>query len=459
MNLKMRQKMKHKFLRWFIKVIVILLLLIIILIVSCLRTVSNEPYSETKYYKNTLETLDNIIASLPESSSQNLLVGAGKAGFTPPIGTPLAGYGNRKGAPSTGVNDSLFVRVIALQTGDRVVCLIGYDALHCPPRIARIIEDSLKNQFELSPDQLLFTATHTHAGPGGWGKGWVEKQFAGSPDPKIPLMYVDSTMMAVQRALDTIRSSEFKYGIIRAPHFVRNRLVGEKGKKDDELVYVNFSKDKQNIAMFVTFSAHATVLSGRNMLFSGDYPGYLERRLEDKLGGIVLFAVAGVGSHSPTGPGKGFEKAQNIGYALADSVLTNLKNQQKESCDLLYFRLPVEQNELQIRITDNLRLAPWLARKFFDVNDSYIQVVKLNNMLIFGSPAEYSGELAMIVKKSARAKGFETTVTSFNGCYLGYVTPSKYDSLGGYETRLMSFLGPYTGDYLTEMMIKIVGKL
>ena len=450
--------MKNKFLYRFIKFIVFFILLILVLIISCFRTVNNQPYQETKYYKNTVNNLEKILSELPESNKQDLMVGAGKAGFTPPIGTPLAGYGNRKGAPSTGVNDSLFVRVIALQSENRIACLIGYDALHCPPRIARIIEDSLKSRFELNADQLLFTATHTHAGPGGWGNGWVEKQFAGSPDAKIPQMYVDSTLVAVKRALTTKQAAQYQFGTIKAPHFVRNRLVGEKGDKDDELVYVAFSNENQNIAVFVTFSAHATVLSGRNMLFSGDYPGYLERRLEEKLGGNALFAVAGVGSHSPTGPGKGYKKAQNIGYALADSVLKQLKKQQKQFCDLLCFRLPVEQNELNIRITDNLRLAPWLARKFFNVEDSYIQVVKLDDFMIFGSPAEFSGELALEVKKTAQAKELVTTVTSFNGCYLGYVTPSKYDSLGGYETRLMSFLGPYTGDYLTEMMTKIVEK-
>ncbi len=448
--------MKNKFLRRFIKTIIAVILVILILIISCFRTVNNQPYQETKYYNNTVNNLDKIFLALPESNKQQLQVGAGKAGFTPPIGTPLAGYGDRKGAPSTGVNDSLFVRVIVVQSSDRLVCLIGYDALLCPARIARIIEDSLNSRFQLKPEQLLFTATHTHAGPGAWGKGWVEKQFAGSPDIKIPHMYVDSTMAAVQRALKNIQSAQYNYGTINAPQFVRNRLVGEKGDKDDELVYVLFSNNDNNIATFVTFSAHATVLSGRNMLFSGDYPGFLEQRLEEKLGGIALFAVAGVGSHSPIGPGKGFEKARNIGYALADSILTHVKKEQRYFCNLQYFRLPVEQNELTIRITDNMRLAPWLARKFFDVADSYIQVVKLDDFLIFGSPAEFSGELALNVKKTANAKGIQTTVASFNGCYLGYVTPSKYDSLDGYETRLMSFLGPYTGDYLTEMMIKIV---
>ena len=114
----------------------------------------------------------------------------------------------------------------------------------------------------------------------------------------MPQLYVDSTMAAIQRALKNIQPAQYNFGVIKAPQYVRNRLVGEKGEKDSELVYAIFSSGKNNIAVFVTFSAHATVLSGRNMQFSGDYPGFVERRLEDQLGGIALFAVAGVGSET-----------------------------------------------------------------------------------------------------------------------------------------------------------------
>lgn len=450
--------MKNKFLRRFIKTIVIFVLLILILIISCFRIVDHKPYQESKYYKNTVNDLEVMMSSLPPTTSGELFVGAGKAAITPPIGTPLAGYGNRKGAPSTGVNDSLFVRVIALQSGGQQVCLIGYDALLCPARITRIIEDSIASRFELNPDQLLFTATHTHAGPGGWGQGWVEKQFAGAPDSLIPNIFVDSTLIAIQRALDSKAPASFQSGKTNAPPFNRNRLVGKKGSVDDELVYIAFSRENKNVAVFATYSAHATVLSGKNMLFSGDYPGYFENKLEAELGGVVLFAAAGVGSHRPAGPGKGFEKARNIGHALADSVLIDFTSRYEKECDLKYFRLPVEKHDLQIRVSENIRLAPWLAGKFFNVEDSYIQVIKLDRFLIMGSPAEFSGELALMVKEHSRNKNLLTTITSFNGCYLGYVTPSKYYSMNEYETRLMSFLGPYTGDYLTELMIKIVEK-
>jgi hypothetical protein len=50
-----------------------------------------------------------------------------------------------------------------------------------------------------------------------------------------------------------------------------------------------------------------------------------------------------------------------------------------------------------------------------------------------------------------RVRGFAGIVTSFNGDYVGYVIPSRYYHLNGYEPRIMSFYGPYVPDYLDEL--------
>jgi hypothetical protein len=49
-------------------------------------------------------------------------------------------------------------------------------------------------------------------------------------------------------------------------------------------------------------------------------------------------------------------------------------------------------------------------------------------------------------------RGFQATVTSFNGDYIGYIIPSRYYHLSGYEPRVMSFFGPTMPDYLQELM-------
>lgn len=446
--------------RAFVKAIIGFVVFAFLLAIITIRPVDRQPYREAKYFKTTLDRLTEYEKKQAPSSKSKLFVGAGKAGITPHVGIPLAGFGARKGAPSIGVHDSLFVRVIALKSGEKMVCLIGFDALLLHPPIARAFEDSAGKRFHLLPEQILYTATHTHSGPGGWGQGFVEEQFAGPPDEHIAGFLIDSSLVATDRALKNMQAASYSTGVISAPDYVRNRLVGDKGKTDPELVYLALQGKDKPIAILATYSAHATVLSDRNMFMSGDYPGYLERRLEQQTGATAILAAAGLGSQSNRGTGNGFDKARNIGEALADSILAHLKPDVfQPQAALSYLRFPIDMHNLQIRISDGLRLAPWLAKKVLRTYDSYMQTVAVDSFLIIGSPGEFSGELALVVKEHAKEKGLTATVTSFNGCYLGYVTPSEYYHLSTYETRLMSFFGPYTGDYFVEIMNRLVDSI
>src|SRR6476646_3837494 len=46
-----------------------------------------------------------------------LRAGVGRAEISPPVGTPLGGYGERHGKPSTGLHDPLFAKALALDDG------------------------------------------------------------------------------------------------------------------------------------------------------------------------------------------------------------------------------------------------------------------------------------------------------------------------------------------------------
>ncbi|MNL88063.1 hypothetical protein D3C87_2175550 [compost metagenome] len=50
-------------------------------------------------------------------------------------------------------------------------------------------------------------------------------------------------------------------------------------------------------------------------------------------------------------------------------------------------------------------------------------------------------------------------VTSFNGGYIGYITHDKYFNRDLYETKTMSWYGPYNGAYLQEVIKDIIDKL
>jgi hypothetical protein len=196
------------------------------------------------------------------------------------------------------------------------------------------------------------------------------------------------------------------------------------------------------------------------MEFSGDYPGYWQRALEQE-GGFAMFLAGGIGSHSPN-PGAGaFEGAERMGNRLAQLVkerlpLVTLTNVVSFGIRGLDVALP----PLHARLTDGVRLRPWLARQLLPVSDrTFVQGFRLNNAVWISTPCDFSGELALGIKDFAEARGFQCVVTSFNGDYIGYVIPARYYHLGGYEPRLMSFYGPNTADYLDDLLRRVAASL
>ncbi len=452
----------------FIGIITVTGLLLVLTILS-VRPVDRKPANEHtygQYNERAVKEENRLYSSLP---SGPLLAGTGKAGITPPLGTPLAGYGDRKGAPSAGIHDSLFVQALCLQNRSAKVFMITADILLFYPELARQIESRLLTEHDIRADQIYFTATHSHSAAGGWGEGWLETQFAGEYDARVTSMLIDSTVMAVQRSLVTPRPVSYKHGQISLPQYCRNRLV-KGGPVDPALYYIAFWHNRTPFALFATYSAHATTLSGRNMEFSGDYPGYFKRRIEKEWGGTALFAASTLGSTSPRGEGRGFERAKSVGRGLADSLLIVLKNDdstlptlnhaggsQQNEVSLFTQRLILSRPPMQVRLSENIRLAPWLAEQILGSHEpTYLSVFRLDSLLLIGSPAEFSGELGLNVKRAALEKGWQAQVTSFNGCYMGYVTPSKYAEQPGYETRIMSWFGPFWGDHLCDLMIAMV---
>ena len=57
----------------------------------------------------------------------------------------------------------------------------------------------------------------------------------------------------------------------------------------------------------------------------------------------------------------------------------------------------------------------------------------------------------------AQARGLQVMVSSFNGGYIGYVTPRQYYDIDHYETQLMNWYGPGTGEYLMTCLEMLIG--
>ncbi len=432
----------------------------------CLDRVDYQPYFTTPYYQQTVRRLRSL-SSNSFLVTGDLAAGFGRALLTPTLNAPevdpeqgrfravpLAGYGNRKGRPATGVHDDLFVKAVAFRVEGRVGVIVGADALIVPREVAQAAMVRLETELHLARDQVCFGATHTHAGLGGWGEGRVAEAFAGPFQPEVRVWMAAQIVRAVQAAVADLHPASLGQGVLSLPQFVRNRLVGPLGRVDDSFGYLLVKQQEGETAVIGSYAAHATVLPSSMMEFSGDYPGYWQRAIEKTIGGTAVFLAGGVGSHSPVPGGSGLAGAERMGQALAQAVLDQLPHTPLTNrITLGTAALEVSLPSLHARLADGWRLRPWLARCLLPVeNRTYLQALRLGDSVWISTPCDFSGELALDLKETLRPRGFQMIFTSFNGDYIGYVISSRYYHLPGYEPRLMSFFGPNVPDYFEELI-------
>ncbi len=452
--------------RIFLRSSLALIGLIAIGLVACLDGVDHRPYFRAEYYTETAARLrDEAATNAPVRGE--LSAGFGRALLTPTLNAaaedavqgkfptlPLAGFGNRHGQPATGVHDDLYVKAVALRVGGRVGVMVGVDALIVPRPVADAAAQQLKKELGLSREQLYLSATHTHCSLGGWGEGRISETFAGKFDPGVRVWFADRIVTAVREAMADLKPAQLGHGTFSAPEFIKNRLVGDLGKVDPEFSYLAVKQDSGRLAVLGSYSAHATVLSGAMMEISADYPGAWQRAVEKATGGMAVFLAGGVGSHSPVAGEKGIKGTERMGEALAQRLLDRLP--QTPLTNVITFDLlglNVSLPELNVRVSDGIRLRPWLAAKILPVSEqSFLQSFRMDNAIWISTPCDFSGEIALGIKDMLRVKGFDGVITSFNGDYIGYVVSPRYHHLSGYEPRDMSFYGPNVPDYLDELV-------
>ena len=442
-----------------------LILLLFLLFLLITTRVNHTPYFSSNYYKISCARLDSIETHF-ESHSDSLKAGFAKVSITPRLGTetddaengkfsavPLAGFGARKGAPSSGVHDSIFVKAAALKVANTLVVLVGTDLLIVPPNITDSVMQLLSGK-GISRNQVFFSATHTHSSIGAWGNGWVGKQFAGEYNPELVKWVSKQIATAILSAINDLKSASIATGDFNAGQYTRNRLIGERGTTNDDFSFIFIEQAGGKKAVVGSFAAHATTMGDKNMLISGDYPGYWERKMENTSVDYAIFFAGSVGSQTNVGKGEGFEKPKFIGESLADSLNVYLSETSLENkITLASASFKMELPDYHIRITTKRNLATSICQKLNPVPDNAVlQAVRFGDMIWITTPADFSGEYALQIKNALSAHGYEANVSSFNGSYLGYIIPGRYFYLDKYEAKTMAWFGPNMGDYTMDLI-------
>jgi len=433
-----------------LRICLFLLLFLVIAVFSTITFVDWTPYQETDYYRETVESLENL--AWQSSDRGYFLAGWSKVNITPDQPKPLIPYKPRGNYEF--VLDSSFVKTIILGNTGQKIAFVNYEILFVHPYLEQRVNEKI-TQEKLPIDHIYFTTTHTHSGYGGYSPGLIGKLTMGGLDEDVVDLLTRQTVLSLEHSLSTLDTATLSYRKISVSDFVTNRLI-ENDPIDPYIRELRIEKLSGETASLLTFSAHSTMLPGNYMGLSGDYPFYLTKLREQEVD-FSMFASGTVGSHRPVGRGEGPERIQNYAYKL-DSVLRSdtISHQALLGTGLKSGKLSMKLRSSHYRISENLRLRPWLFEWAFGKSPAHLDIHQLGNLLFISSSGELSGVFYEKWEKLAQSKGLHLIVTCFNGGYIGYITPDEYYGEKLYEVRDMNFFGPYNGAYHSELVERII---
>ena len=396
----------------------------------------------------THQSIEKQLLTVNNTSSINY-IGYSKANITPTEKVKLVGYGDRK--HFEGVHDSLYVRTILITNNDIKTAFISLDLMLITP----IIEEKIKNALKpIGVNNIYFSASHTHSSFGGYGTNLIGRTILGGLNENILNRIADKTVYSVKKSLKKLSRIESITYTTSPYSKVKNRL-NKKRNFEQKFRNIYIKNELDEIINIMSNNAHPTIVSHSETYLSNDYPGQLCLNNPHE---FSMFLAGTMGSITPiVYKGKTyFDKTEvyaEILLNLKASYIDTLKG--KES---FFLKIELPEPDLGLFISEKIKLREWLFNLIFGETEAYVNVYKLGNLLMIGLPVELSAEYYAELESFAKKKNLNLLLTTFNGTYLGYATPSKYFNISHMETREMNWLGKYGGDYFSEVVKMIIEK-
>jgi neutral ceramidase len=266
-----------------------------------------------------------------------------KSGVSTIIITPqkpvlMSGYASRT-KPFERVERDLFAKALALddRSGHRAVIvtmdLIGLSAAIAEPLAQRIAE---KNN--LQRHQILLNFAHNHAGP-ILSLGTPEE----TDDPNPPRETVEYTKWMMDRLVEVATDAMSKLEPAKlswstgVANLVMNRReftptgvilgVNPRGPADRTVPVLRVEDETGKLkAVLFGCACHNTTLGPNNYAICGDYAGFAQQTIEERLPNVTALFMIGCGGDANPYPRNTMEAAKQNGKDLGDEVCRVLES-------------------------------------------------------------------------------------------------------------------------------------
>lgn len=407
-----------------------------------------------------------LLSLLPAVAFAAIEAGVAKTSITPPVGTPLSGFGARKGAPSIGVHDPLEARALALSTGGEKIVFVAVDHLGYDSKMVARLRSLASQSSGIPAERIFVMASHTHSGGGAYREGSSTSGISGKFDPKIRAFYEEQAAEAVRLAVGRMKPAKVGFGSGLLPGLSRFRSswppdwMPELRPVDPSLdvMRVDDASTGKPMAVLFNFAAHGTVLPAENLRFSSDWIGYARTEIERLVGGDVmaLFANGAQGTISPRPP-KGrepFERAESLGTSVGiEAYRVTQMIEPKGELQMRFARTALP-------LKPQMREGALMGRDLGDSYSSEVAAVSFDNRAVIATvPGELSSIINQEIKQRSRLFGFEQTfLFGITNDALAYIVTEDQYRHNTYEGRV-SFFGPGFGSLITNEVFQLLEKL
>lgn len=420
-----------------------------------------------------------VAAVVSAAAGSEFEAGVARVDLTPPleIKASLGGYGDRMSKPAVGVHDRIFAKALVLSDGSKRFALVTADVLAFPPNFKPAVVEAV-SQVGWTSDQIMLLPSHSHTSIDMTAIN--PKNVLGIPqigifNKELYELTVANLAKVVTDASKNLVAVSVGTSAIELHGWNRNRRGGN--TTDSDLTITRIDKASgAPLAVLVNWTAHPTFMGSRDMMFSGGWPGHMQRTVEALIGRDVtaMYFNGAEGDQSPVprkdSGGGNWERAERYGRELG--VVVWREWQKIKPTPSPAFSYHYEEIALPKRTwhRDFMKtggseygLDEQLVEKVIalmvppkTVNGS----LRLGDLLVVGVPGEMAAGLGKSIKSRVRrATGAKHTVIGgLANEWVSYILPADEYNKGGYEASV-SFYGETLGQIVVESVVKGASQL
>ena len=435
-----------------------------------------------------------------------LHAGVGRTTLTPPLGTPLIGYGGReRGADA--IRDDIYATSLVLSDGETTVALVTCDLCALPIRQVRYVQRLIEERTGIPPAHVLINTSHAHSGP-------LTTYNEETPESvrQVVVALLDAIAESVVQAVAALVPCRLSAGRGTVEASINRRKRNgysdavtpefPEGTVDPDLHVVRIDGlYGRPLAVVTAYACHPVALRPPSHAISADFVCALRATVEPQVGAPLLFAQGAAGNLVPIGPEMEMEErleltgkvlgmeALRVYTALGAEALPVDDSRGAEALraygppESLRSATSVPPKPMLAAASENLLLDLWTEQPpIADVARSHqtfpyltpplvngkvecaVQALRLGDVALVGVAGEAFVEIGLAVK--ARSPIPHTIFLGYtNGC-LGYIPTAAAYEPGGYEVhrahavyRLPHTIAPNSADRVIGASLAILAKL